>query len=248
MRSKRPAGRAAGGRRLSVRVKTAKRRKTSSTRWLQRQLNDPYVAEARRHGYRSRSAWKLIQLDDRVHFLAPGRIVVDLGAVPGGWTQVAVERVVTRGPAPGGEKRGDNKTGGEKRGRVIAVDVIEMEPVDGAEILTLDLLDADAMEKLEAVTGDKADVVLSDMAASSTGHRGTDHLRSMALCEAASDFACRVLADGGTLVIKVLQGGAESEILARLKQDFARVRHIKPPASRDESSETYLVAEGYRGG
>ena len=238
MRSKRPAGRAAGGRRLSVRVKTAKRRKTSSTRWLQRQLNDPYVAEARRHGYRSRSAWKLIQLDDRVHFLAPGRIVVDLGAVPGGWTQVAVERVVTRGPAPGGEKRG----------RVIAVDVIEMEPVDGAEILTLDLLDADAMEKLEAVTGDKADVVLSDMAASSTGHRGTDHLRSMALCEAASDFACRVLADGGTLVIKVLQGGAESEILARLKQDFARVRHIKPPASRDESSETYLVAEGYRGG
>lgn len=253
MRSKRPAGRSAsgraGGRRLSVRVKTAKRRKASSTRWLQRQLNDPYVAEARRHGYRSRSAWKLVQLDDRVHFLAPGRTVVDLGAVPGGWTQVAVERVATdRRATTGGEKRGREKPSGEKRGRVIAVDVDEMEPVEGAEILTLDVLDPDATEKLEAVTGGKADVVLSDMAAAATGHRGTDHLRSMALCEAASDFACRVLAEGGTLVIKVLQGGAESELLARLKQDFARVRHVKPPASRGESSETYLVAEGFRGG
>ncbi len=243
MRSKRPAGRSAGGRaggrRLSVRVKTAKRRKASPTRWLKRQLNDPYVAEARRRGYRSRSAWKLIQLDDRIHFLAPGRTVVDLGAVPGGWTQVAVERVAAGRPATAGAK---------KRGRVIAVDVHEMEPVDGAEILTLDVLDADATEKLEAVTGGKADVVLSDMAAATTGHRGTDHLRSMALCEAASDFACRVLAEGGTLVIKVLQGGAESEFLARLKQGFARVRHVKPPASRGESSETYLVAEGFRGG
>lgn len=248
MRSKRPAGRSAGGRaggrRLSVRVKTAKRRKASSTRWLQRQLNDPYVAEARRHGYRSRAAWKLIQLDDRVHFLAPGRIVVDLGAVPGGWTQVAVERVATDRPAT----TGGAKPGSGKQGRVIAVDMHEMEPVEGAEILTLDVLDPDATEKLEAVTGGKADVVLSDMAAAATGHRGTDHLRCMALCEAASDFACRVLAEGGTLVIKVLQGGAESEILARLKQDFVRVRHIKPPASRGESSETYLVAEGFRGG
>jgi 23S rRNA (uridine2552-2'-O)-methyltransferase len=243
VRSKRGAGRSvggrAGGRRLSVRVKTAKRRKASSTRWLKRQLNDPYVAEARRRGYRSRAAWKLIQLDDRVHFLAPGRTVVDLGAVPGGWTQVAVERVAAGRPAT---------TGGRKRGRVIAVDMHEMEPVDGAEILTLDVLDAEATEKLEAVTGGKADVVLSDMAAATTGHRGTDHLRSIALCEAASDFACRVLADGGTLVIKVLQGGAESEFLARLKQGFARVRHVKPPASRGESSETYLVAEGFRGG
>ncbi len=248
MRSKRPAGRSAGGRaggrRLSVRVKTAKRRKASSTRWLQRQLNDPSVAEARRHGYRSRAAWKLIQLDDRVHFLVPGRIVVDLGAVPGGWTQVAVERVATDRPAT----TGGAKPGSEKQGRVIAVDMHEMEPVDGAEILTLDVLDADATEKLEAVTGGKADVVLSDMATATTGHRGTDHLRSMALCEAASDFACRVLAEGGTLVIKVLQGGAESELLARLKQDFARTRHVKPPASRGESSETYLVAEGFRGG
>ncbi len=243
MPSKRSAGRSAGGRssgrRLFVRVRTAKGRKAGSTRWLQRQLNDPYVADARRHGYRSRSAYKLIELDDRVGFLAPGRTVVDLGAAPGGWTQVAVARVdaVSGGTAGGG-----------RRGRVIAVDIDEMEPVEGAEMLTLDVLDPEATEKLEAVTGGKADVVLSDMSAPSTGHRGTDHLRSIALCEAAADFACRVLADGGVLVVKVLQGGAEGELLARLKQDFARVRHVKPPASRDESSETYLVALGFRGG
>ncbi len=229
MRSKRGPTRP-GGRQLSVRVKTAKRRKSSSTRWLKRQLNDPYVAEAQRHGYRSRSAWKLLQLDERAGLLAPGMTVVDLGAAPGGWTQVAVERV-----------------GAAKRGRVIAVDINDMEPVEGAEMLTLDLLDGDAADKLEAVTGGKAELVLSDMAAPATGHRGTDHLRSMALCEAAADFACSVLADGGALVIKVLQGGAEGDLLAVLKRRFARVRHIKPAASRDELSETYLVATGFRG-
>ena len=227
MRSKR--GRAGpGGHRLSVRVRTAKGRKSSSTRWLKRQLNDPYVADAKRHGYRSRSAWKLVQLDERTGILAPGLTVVDLGAAPGGWTQVLVERV-----------------GAE--GRVIAVDINEMDPVVGAEMLTLDLLDADACDKLEAITGGKADAVLSEMGAPATGHRGTDHLRSMALCEAAAVFACRVLADGGTLVVKVLQGGAEGELLAELKRRFDRVRHVKPPASRDESSETYLVATGFRG-
>lgn len=223
---------AAGRRRLSTRVRTAKGRKASSTRWLQRQLNDPYVAAAGEAGYRSRAAFKLEQLDDKARFLKPGRTVVDLGAAPGGWTQVVVERV----------------SAGGREGRVVAVDIADMDPVTGAEILKLDLMDGDAPAALKRHLDAPVDVVLSDMSASATGHRATDHLRSVALCEAASDFAADVLAEGGVLVVKVLQGGAEGELLARLKRGFAKVRHIKPPASRDSSSETYLVATGFRAG
>ena len=213
------------------RVRTAKGRKPSSTRWLERQLNDPYVAEAKRAGYRSRAAFKLVGLDDRLKLLKPGMTVVDLGAAPGGWTQVAVERV-----------------GAPEKGRVVAVDTNEFDPVAGAEIAQLDLREAGAVEALRALLGGKADVVLSDMGAPATGHRATDHLRSMALCEAAFDAAREVLKPGGALVVKVLQGGAESELLTKLKRSFAHVRHVKPPASRADSSETYVVATGFRGG
>ncbi len=216
-----------GARGLSVRVKTARGRKPSSTRWLQRQLNDPYVAEARRAGYRSRAAWKLAEIDDRVRLLKPGIRVVDLGAAPGGWTQVVLERV------------------GE--GSVIAVDLLEIDPLPGAEILQIDVTDPEAADAIRNLLGGEADVVLSDMAAPTTGHRQTDHLRTMALCELAADFAGSVLKEGGAFVAKVFQGGAEGALLADLKRRFASVRHIKPPASRDESPETYLIATGYRG-
>lgn len=225
-------GKAPASRGLSVRVKSAKGRKPSSTRWLQRQLNDPYVAEAKRAGYRSRAAWKLVQLDERFGFLRPGAAVVDLGAAPGGWTQVAVERV--KAGKPGG-------------GRVVAVDVLAMDPIDGAEIMQRDMTEPDAAESVAAALGGAADVVLSDMAAPTTGHRPTDHLRTMALGEAAARFACDVLAHGGVFVAKVFQGGAQAELLAELQRRFARVRHVKPAASRDESPETYLVATGFRG-
>ena len=222
----------AGGRRQgAVRVKTARGRSKSSTRWLQRQLNDPYVAEARRLGYRSRAAFKLLELDDKFRFLKPGIRVVDLGAAPGGWTQVAVRRAITP----------------TRSGRVIAVDILAMEPVEGAEVLMLDMLAPDAPDRVAALLGGRAEVVLSDMAAPTTGHRSTDHLRTLALAEIAFDFACRVLAPGGTFVAKMFQGGAQGELLDRLKRAFARVRHVKPPASRDESPETYLVATGFRG-
>jgi len=230
--SKRPKrGAAPAGRGLSVRVRSARGRKPSSTRWLQRQLNDPYVAEARRVGYRSRAALKLVGLDDKCRLLRPGRAVVDLGAAPGGWTQVAVERTGAQGG----------------KGRVVAVDVLEMEPVPGADALTLDIRDAAAARAIAERLGRPADVVLSDMAAPTTGHRQTDHLRTVALCEAAAAFACDMLAPGGALVLKTFQGGAEAALLAELKRRFARVRHVKPPASRDESPETYLVATGFRG-
>ena len=226
-------GSAPTGRRLGVKVKTARRRKTSSTRWLRRQLNDPYVAEAGRRGYRSRAAWKLAQLDDRFRILARGGRVVDLGAAPGGWTQVAVERV---------------RPGGRGPGLVLAVDRVEMEPVPGAGFVLLDILDDDAPERLEAALGGPADVVLSDMSPSTTGHRGTDQLRSMMLCEAAHAIARAVLSSGGALIMKVFQGGAERDLMAALKRDFARVKHVKPPASRAESAEIYIVATGFRGG
>ncbi len=218
-----------GTRGRSVRVKTARGRKASSTRWLARQLNDPFVARAKAEGYRSRAAYKLIELDDRLHLLAPGRVVVDLGAAPGGWTQVAVARV--RAPA---------------RGRVVAVDIVPFEPVPGAESATLDLREPDSIARVAEMTGGAADVVLSDMGAPATGHRQTDHLRSMALCEAAFEAASALLAPGGALVMKALQGGAESQLLARLKERFAQVRHVKPPASRAESREIYVVATGFR--
>ena len=215
----------------AVRVKTAGRRKPSSTQWLERQLNDPYVSEARRLGYRSRAAFKLIQLDDRFRFLKPGARIVDLGCAPGGWTQVATARV----KAEAG------------RGRVVGMDTLATDAVPGALLLQQDFLAATARDTLRAALGGPADVVLSDMAAPTTGHAGTDHLRVMALAEAAHAFAREVLAPGGTFVAKVFQGGAERELLDALKRDFASLRHVKPPASRAESSEVYVVAQGFRG-
>ena len=216
----------------AVRVKTAGRRKASSTQWLERQLNDPYVSEAKRLGYRSRAAFKLIQLDDRFHFLKPGARVVDLGAAPGGWTQVAAARAKA---AHGG-------------GKVVGIDYLAMDPVSGAVLLAGDFLAADAPERLRAALGGAADVVLSDMAAPTTGHAATDHLRIMALAEAAYQFAREVLAPGGTFIAKVLQGGSERTLLEALKRDFASVRHVKPPASRAESAEVYVVAQRFRAG
>lgn len=217
----------AGGRRATVRVRTAKRRSVSSQRWLQRQLNDPYVAEAKRLGYRSRAAFKLLELDDRLGLLRFGARVVDLGAAPGGWTQVAVARV---GPA----------------GRVVALDLAEMAPVPGAQVLRGDFLDPGTPARLREALGGTADLVLSDMAAPSTGHAKTDHLRIMALAEAALDFAEQVLAEGGGFVAKVLQGGSERELLERLRRRFSKVRHTKPPASRSDSAELYVVATGFK--
>ncbi len=216
-----------GGRQPTQRVKTAKGRKISSTRWLQRQLNDPYVAEAYRLGFRSRAAFKLIELDDRFHFLGAGKRVVDLGAAPGGWTQVAQARVGSGG-------------------RVVAIDLIEMEAVPGAIVLQGDFLDDDAPGRLLDALGGAADIVLSDMAPPSTGHPGTDHLRIVALCEAALEFAVEALAPGGVFVAKVLQGGTENMLLAAIKRDFEKVRHAKPPSSRAASAELYVVARGFR--
>ncbi len=216
------------GRNLKVRVKTAKRRSASSARWLERQLNDPYVAEARKRGYRSRAAFKLAQLDDRFHFLKPGAKVVDLGCAPGGWVQVVAERC-------------------GRAAKIVGIDLLEVEAISGAELLVGDFLDEDAPQRLKEALGGSADIVLSDMAASSTGHAKTDHLKVMALVEAAHLFAREVLAPGGSFVAKVLQGGTERGLLALLKQDFAKVSHAKPAASRADSSEMYLVATGYRG-
>lgn len=228
---------AGGGRGLKVRVRTARGRKSSSTAWLQRQLNDPYVRRARREGFRSRAAYKLIEIDDRFHLLRPGARVVDLGAAPGGWTQVATARV----NAAGGRK-------GRPQGRVLAVDLLEMESIPGAEIMQLDFLADGTPEAIRAAAGGSVDVVLSDMAASATGHRQTDHLRTMALAEAAAAFAFEVLAPGGTFLAKVLQGGTERGLLEELKRRFEKVRHVKPPASRKDSAEMYVLATGFRGG
>ena len=224
-------GRGLTGRNMRVRVKTARGRKSSSTRWLDRQLNDPYVHEARKQGYRSRAAFKLLQLDDRFGFLARGQRVVDLGAAPGGWTQIVVERT---GP-----------TGSD--GKVVAIDIQEMEPLAGAETLVLDICASDAPGRLRAVLGGTADVVLSDMAAAVTGHKSTDHLRTMALCEEAHVFATETLVDGGTLVMKAFAGGAHSDLMSAINKDFDNVRTVKPDASRPESPETYIVAIGFRG-
>ncbi len=218
------------GRALKVRVKRAKGRSLSSKLWLDRQLNDPYVARAKREGYRSRAAYKLAEIDDKHHFLKPGAKVVDLGAAPGGWSQIAAKRV---GAAEG-------------RGRLVAIDPLAMDAIPGVEFLHLDFLDPRAPEELRRLLGGPADVVLSDMAANATGHRQTDHLKIMALVEAAADFACEVLKPGGVFVAKVLQGGTEAVLLAELKRDFASVKHIKPAASRSDSAELYLFAGGFR--
>jgi 23S rRNA (uridine2552-2'-O)-methyltransferase len=222
--------RAPPGRRLpAVGVRRARRRKPSSTQWLSRQLNDPYVAEARRLGYRSRAAFKLIGLDDRFRLLQPGQRVVDLGCAPGGWTQVAVERV-----------------GGGGRGIVVGIDLVQIGPLPGATLLSGDVRDPGTRAALESVLGGPADVVLSDMSPATTGHAATDHLRIVALAEDAFDLASQLLEHGGAFVAKVFQGGAEGALLAALKRDFAQLRHAKPPASRPESAETYIVATGFR--
>jgi 23S rRNA (uridine2552-2'-O)-methyltransferase len=218
------------GRGLKERVKTANKRTASSTRWLDRQLNDPYVAEAKKRGFRSRAAFKLLQLDERFHFLKPGAHVVDLGAAPGGWTQVVGDVVLKNG-----------------KGRVVGIDILAMDPVPGAEILHLDFMSEEAPEKLKALLDGDADVVLSDMAASATGHQRTDHLKIMALAETAYVFAAEVLAPGGAFIAKVLQGGATGDLLKELKRDFEEVRHVKPAASRKDSAEIYVVALSFRG-
>ena len=220
-----------GGRALKNWVKTARKRSLSSTLWLERQLNDPYVAQAKREGYRSRAAYKLLEIDEKYKLLRPGQRVVDLGAAPGGWSQVAAARTGARG-------------GG---GRVIGIDLLDMDPVEGVEFRTMDFHEADAPERLREWLGGLADGVLSDMAANATGHRKTDQLRIIGLVELAAEFACEVLAPGGFFVAKVLQGGTETELLARLKREFAAVRHVKPKASRADSAELYLLATGFRG-
>ncbi len=224
----------------AVQVRSSGKRKPSSTRWLSRQLNDPYVVEAHRLGYRSRAAFKLLELDRRFGLLRPRQRVVDLGCAPGGWTQVAVERV---GTAPKGQTAG-LKTGG--RGVVVGVDLAIAAPLAGATLLRADLCDPMAIDAVMAALGGLADVVLSDMAPPATGHAATDHLRIVALAEAGFAVASAVLAPGGSFVAKVFQGGAEGELLVMLKQAFAALRHAKPPASRAESAETYIVAKGFR--
>jgi 23S rRNA (uridine2552-2'-O)-methyltransferase len=210
---------------LSVQVRTARKRSAASAAWLKRQLNDPYVAAAREQGWRSRAAFKLIELDDKYHLIRPGMTVVDLGAAPGGWSQVAVRRGARR---------------------VIGLDLLAIDPVPGATMIHGDFNDPAMPGRLMAELEGKADLVLSDMAPNTTGHAATDHLRIMALCELALDFALRVLAPGGAFVAKVFQGGSERQILDALKRRFAQVRHAKPPASRKESSELYVVATGFR--
>ncbi|TVP70392.1 MAG: RlmE family RNA methyltransferase [Rhodobacteraceae bacterium] len=234
MKIKNTSGR--GQRELKVKVKTARGRKLSSTRWLERQLNDPYVTAARRDGYRGRAAYKLIELDDKYRFLVPGARVVDLGCAPGGWLQVAAARVNALGEKPG-----------KRMGYVLGVDLQEVETLPGTEVHVLDFLEEGAEEKVKDWLGGPADVVMSDMAAASSGHKQTDHLRIMALCEAAALFAFDVLEEGGTFVAKVLAGGAEGELQQLLKQNFKKVANVKPPASRADSSEKYVVAQGFRG-
>ncbi len=206
-------------------IKTAKGRKASSTRWIERQLSDPYVVKAQKEGYRSRAAYKLLEMDEKHHFLKPGMSVVDLGAAPGGWCQVALQK-------------------GCKH--VVAIDLLPVEDMPGMTFMQQDFMDDDAPQKLKDALGGKADVVLSDMAHNTTGHRNTDHLKIMGLVEAGYDFACEILKQDGTFLAKTFQGGAESELLARIKIDFKTVRHLKPPASRADSSERYLFATGFR--
>ncbi|MGZ8417227.1 MAG: RlmE family RNA methyltransferase [Methyloceanibacter sp.] len=222
-----------GSRKLAVRVRTAKGRKIASTRWLQRQLNDPYVEEAKRRGYRSRAAFKLAEIDDKYHLLRPGLTVVDLGAAPGGWSQIAAQRVKLMAG----------------KGKVVALDLIEMEPISGVTQLHLDMTDPETADRIrEALGGKRADLVLSDMHAPAMGHRSTDQLRIMSLVEAALDLAEDILAPGGSFLCKVLQGGAGKELVARLNRSFVKVRHVKPKASRADSAEMYVLATGFRGG
>ena len=237
--TKTPGGRNTSGRGqrdLKVKVKSARGRKLSSTLWLQRQLNDPYVKRAQAEGYRGRAAFKILELDDRYRFLVPGARVVDLGCAPGGWMQVAVPRVNALG-----EKKG------KSIGRILGIDLQEVDPIPGAEIHQLDFMEDDADLQVKDWLGGLADVVMSDMAAASSGHKQTDHLRIMALCEAAAHFAFDVLDEGGTFVAKVLAGGAEGELQKVLKRQFKTVAHFKPGSSRADSSEKFVVARDFRG-
>jgi 23S rRNA (uridine2552-2'-O)-methyltransferase len=220
-----------GGRALKTRVRTARKRSLASTLWLERQLNDPYVAQAKREGYRSRAAYKLIEIAEKYSLFRPGQRIVDLGAAPGGWSQVAAHAVKAA----------------EGKGRVVAIDILPMDAVVGVEFELMDFHAPDAPERLKARLGGLADGVMSDMAANATGHRKTDHLRIVGLAELAAEFAASVLAPGGFFIAKVLHGGSEGELLARLKRDFAVVRHLKPKASRADSAELYVMATGFRG-
>ena len=237
--AKKPTGKNTSGRGqrdLTVKVKTARGRKLSSTRWLQRQLNDPYVQRAQAEGYRGRAAFKIMEIDDKYRFLVPGARVVDLGCAPGGWLQVAVPRINALG-----EKKG------KAVGRIIGVDLQEVEPLPGAEIHVLDFMEDGADDKVKEWLGGEADVVMSDMAAASSGHKQTDHLRTMGLVEAGAWFAIENLAPGGTYLAKVLAGGTDTDLLNLLKQHFRTVKHAKPPASRKGSSEWYVIAQGFKG-
>jgi 23S rRNA (uridine2552-2'-O)-methyltransferase len=228
--SQSPMNRDDSRRPLKVQVKAGRGRTLSSKLWLDRQLNDPYVARAKREGFRSRAAYKLIEIDDKQSLLRLGASVVDLGAAPGGWSQVVAKRV---GAAEG-------------RGRVVAIDVLDMLAIPGVQFVQLDFLDASAPDAIKEMLGGSADVVLSDMAANATGHRATDHIKIMALAEAAAEMAHDVLKPGGAFLCKVLQGGTEATLLAQLKKDFASVKHVKPAASRADSAELYLLARGFR--
>jgi len=234
MTEKKSSGR--GQRDLTVKVKTARGRKLSSTRWLQRQLNDPYVRRAKAEGYRGRAAFKILELDEKFRFLVPGARVVDLGCAPGGWCQIAVKRVNALG-----EKKG------KAVGTVLGIDLQEVEPISGAEIHQIDFMLEDADERVKEWLNGRAHVVMSDMAASSSGHKQTDHLRIISLCEAAAYFAFDVLEENGTFVAKVLAGGAEGELQKLLKQKFTKVINVKPPSSRADSSEKFVIATGFRG-
>ncbi|HEU0146717.1 MAG: rRNA (uridine2552-2-O)-methyltransferase [Bradyrhizobium sp.] len=217
--------------RMHIQVKSGGKRKLSSKLWLERQLNDPYVLQAKRDGYRSRAAYKLLEIDDKFHLLKPGMTVLDLGAAPGGWSQIAAKRV--------GAEAG--------KGRVIAIDLLEMGEIPGVTFTQLDFHAADAPDRLRAMLGGRADLVMSDMAANTTGHRKTDQLRIVGLVELAAHFAGEVLKPGGAFVAKTFQSGADAELMAQLKRDFASVRHVKPAASRQGSSERYVLAMGFRG-
>ncbi len=217
-----------GVRNLKQRVKTANKRSLSSQKWLERQLNDPYVARAKREGYRSRAAFKLLEIDEKYHILKPGQRIVDLGAAPGGWSQIAAKKVGAKG-------------------KVVGIDLLPIDPMAGVEFIQLDFLDESAPGKLIEMLGGPADVVMSDMAANTTGHKKTDHLRIIGLAEAAIYFAREILAPGGAFVAKVFQGGTESQLLTDLKRDFSVVRHVKPAASRSDSAELYVLATGFRG-
>ena len=210
---------------IKTKVRTAKGRKIGSTKWLQRQLNDPYILKAEQEGYRSRAAFKILEIDEKINILTPGQVIVDLGAAPGGWSQIAADRDC----------------------RVVALDLLEMDDIEGVEFIQMDFMDNDAPDILKGKLGAPVDVVLSDMAPNTTGHKQTDHLRIMAVVEAAYHFACEVLKPDGIFVAKVFQGGAQNTLLADMKKDFKTIKHIKPAASRKESSEQYLVATGFRG-